>query len=541
MTTDDKSITDDKLIAEALKREQKKLKACKRRHRALERSKGWAVFCFLCLLAVSGGISAGIFYFFEAEYEKEVYEQDLSYSQEYQQWENQIFEEYYGKRQKEKHDAAAAGDSSREDANAYISDLKRAKLGLEEEIFGTLSRFTNTTGYELSEYTIAGDSGNTEIFPGAVLKGDSLFQGSSEYTLLPLERTSMYLTSNQPGDHSAQVEKADLKNVSKVLDECAKKSEGQRAKEWNYYMQTIKSSMELEKDFGIKLPPINLNGLVIKGSGKGEGGIKIEVSSMVIIYRQKFYTVSAEPQKNAVEYFQNGVDLAAFGDYEPAYVSSVDYGRMVVVLVQGKMSEMELSSKVKACIEGVGIESGLTNIFANKDLTCNIFQYGGEQKDVAMNVDNSEKAMDFISVNAPAVNPVPIAYTLKYLTDNAYVPAMVISGRESLVAERDVVKKVTVTASEPVAWENTSEAACILVSSDDTVYEFLWDSSNAGILQGKVAPKSDKDLGEKAQLVLRDCLPNGKNDVEIGSKASTLFGMKIGSKTVTADVAVSAY
>lgn len=541
MNTDDEMITDSKLIAEALKRERKKLRASKRRYRKLKRSKVWAVLCSICLLAVIGGISYGVFCFFRTEYMEQLYEQGVSYSQDYQQWKERTFEDYYKRCLKEKSNAAVSSDGSQEDANAYISALKRAKLGLEEETFGTVSRFTNTTGYELSEYMIAGDSGNTEIFPGAVLKGDSLFQGSADYTLLPLERTSIHLTSNQPGGYSAQVEKADFQNVSKVLDECAKKSEGQRAKEWNYYMQTIKSSLELEIDFGIKIPPINLEGLVIESSRESDGGIKSELSSMVIIYRQTFYTVSAEPQKNAVEYFQNGVDLTAFGDYEPAYVSSVDYGRMVVVLIQGNMSEIELSSRAKACIMGVGMEDGLTNIITNKDLTCNIFQYGGEQKDVAMDVDNSEKVVDFISTDAPVVNPVPIAYTLKYLTDNSYVPAMVISGRESLVAERDMVKKVTIAASEPVVWENISEAACIPVSSDDTVCEFIWDSSNMGVLQGQIIPDSEKKPAGEVQLVLSDCLPNGKNDVEIGSKISTLLGIETGVIPATADVSVSAY
>lgn len=547
-------VTDHEVIAEMLKREQKKLRESKRIYRKLKRSKVWAAFCFICLLAVVGGVSYGVFRYFRTGYTKELYAQELSYSQDYQQWKNHTFEDYYEKCLREEPNAAAANDGG-EDADAYISSLKRQKLGLEEETFGAVSRFTNTTGYELDEYSIAGD-GNSVIFPGAVLKGESLFQGSADYTLLPLERTSMHLTSNQSGGYSEQVEKADFRNVSEVLDECAKKSEGQSAKDWKYYTQVIRSSEELEANLGIKLPED-------LGIEFGYGN-KTETSSIAVIYRQTFYTVSAEPKERPSEYFQGDVDLTVFGDYEPAYVSSVDYGRMILVLIQGEMSEEELGAKVGACIEGVSIGAGLANIQTDTSLDSTIQQFGGKQKDVGMITDTSKKDIglveywktmwngsedtdtienrinDFISTDEPAVNPVPIAYTLKYLTDNSYAPAMVISNRETMLAERSMIKKVRIAASEPVDWENVSDAACVLVSSNDTAYEFIWDSGSIGALQGKVLSDSWKEPQE-VQLELGAYLPSGKKDINIGGRASALLDAIAGIKPVTVDVSISAY
>ncbi len=518
-----------------------RLEQSKYRYRKLKRSKGWAVFCCVCLLVVIAGISGGIFSFFRTEYADKLYTQRLNYSQQYLQWRSRTFADYYDGCLKEKLNSAILSNDNQEELNAYIAALKRAKLGLDVVTLGPVSCFTSTMGHELSEYIIAGND-NTVIFPGAVLKGDSLFKGSTDYTLLPLERTSMFLTSNQSGGYSAQVENVDYRNVSKVLEKCAEKNEGQKAKEWKYYMQVIKSAEELEASLGVKLP-VNQAGIEF-GSTNSE-----EFSSVAVIYSQTFYTVSAEPKKNAVEYFQNGVDPSAFGDYEPAYVSSVDYGRMVVVLIQGNMSAEELGAKVSACIKGVSIETGLANIRTDTSLTSNIFQYGGEQKDVGMIMDTSQKTSsfvekwnefwhgsenrdtvenrinDFICTDAPATNPVPIAYSLKYLTDNSYVPAMVISSQESMLANRDTVKKVTITTDVPVIWENASEVICISVSSDYTAYELIWDSDYMGILQGKAE-------GVDVQLVLGDCLPNGKSNVVIG---------KVLWFDITADVTVSCY
>lgn len=540
---------------EMMKREYIKLKKNNRRYRKLKKGKRRSVFCFLCFLAVIAGISIEVFQYSRAEYVKKLDEQRVGYSQDYQQWKNSILEEQYNRCWEEKLNAALSGNGGQEEINAYLSALKRQELGLSMETLLGISCYTSTTGYELSEYIIAGD-GNTVIFPGAVLKGESLFQGSAEYTLLPLERTPMSFTSNQPGGYTAQAESVDYRNVSEILNSCAKKNEGQTAKEWNYCMQVIRSNEELEATLGIQLP----SGLAGMEFGASE---KTGVSSVAVIYRQTYYTVSAEPKKNAAEYFQNEIDLASFGAYEPVYVSSVDYGRMVVVLIQGNMSAEELGAKVSACINGVSIGAGLTNIRTDTSLTSNIYQYGGEQKDVGMITDSSEKTMgltekwnefwngsegqdtvetrinDFISTDAPAVNPVPIAYTLKYLTDNSYVPAMVISDRKSLFTEQDMGRKVTLTTSEPVLWENTSPIACIPVYSDDTVCEFVWDSDDiTGVLQGKVVSDPGASIGD-IRLVPGNYLPNGKNGVVLGNYSkNALFYEMI---PVTVDVVISSY
>lgn len=446
------------IMEEMYKRECKKLKESKRRYRKFRRNQIWSGICFTCFLAVIAGITIEFFCFCRAGYIEKSEEQRQSCSQDYEQWQNRIFEDYFNRYREEELKAVLSGDGSPEDINTYITALKRQKLGRDVTTLRKISCITNTTGYELSEYIIAGD-GNTVIFPGAVLKGDSLFQGTADYTLLPLERNDMSLTSNQPGGYSAQVENVNYQSVSEILNRCADKNEGQSAKEWNYYMQVIKSREELEANLGIQLPS-NLAGMEFGDSEK------MELSSVAVIFRQTYYTVSVEPKREAAEYFANVTDLAVFGEYEPAYVSSVDYGRMVVVLIQGNMSEEELSAKVSACIKIVDIEAGLTNIRTDASLTSNIFQFGGEQKDVGILTDTTEKTSglagwwnellngsknrdtvetrinDFISTDAPAVNPVPIAYTLKYLSDNSYVPAMVILDREIAFEERDTVENV---------------------------------------------------------------------------------------------------
>ncbi|MCM1408951.1 MAG: thiol-activated cytolysin family protein [Lachnospiraceae bacterium] len=521
---------------------KKKQKQLNKKHRKLRRSRHWARFVCLIVLAVLAAESIRIYLMQEARHAASQQETEQEYTTEYWQWKTNAFKSYYDSQINERQQAAGRLNASdHAGMNAYIASLDRVVKGLRTETAGLITCFTDTQTYDLNGYTIAG-GGNAVIFPGAVLKGDSLFQGTADYTLLPLERTAIHLTSSQAGGTSAKIEDASYRGVMDFLDSCAGKNEGQAAREWNYYMQTYRNSTELKASLGVELP--------------GTGGFELgstnhtEVSSVAVIYRQVYYTVNAEPQKSAAEYFRDGADPAAFGDYEPAYVSSVDYGRMVVVLVQGNMSAEELGAKVSGCIKGVDISAGLNSILEESDIEYRLFQYGGEQKDAGMITDSSQKTLgivgqweeflhgsedkadlqtrvnDFIRTDAPTTNPVPIGYTLKYLTDNSFVPAMMVTGRKTMLAEEDAVRRVKITTDLWVDWDEAAMAnTSIYVTEKDDAYEyeFLWDSDGLGMLQGQVSITYDSWLGSSTFT---------------GEARLNLKGLSYGTNNITMDIDV---
>lgn len=535
----------------------KQIKWSESEYRKMRRSKRWVFFLCFFLAAVVVGVSVN-------RIKKLTHDEEDAwlryYKNQYNAWETKTIDEYYDKvKEKRRLQADKLSENNRDEINAYIASLDRVVDGVRFDTVDFVTRFTDTDIYELQKYTMGGVS--TTIFPGAVLKGDSLFQGTADYTLLPLERTPMRLASNQIGGNSEELVNVSNQGVMAFLDHCAAKNEGQAAKEWSYYMQAFRTSKELKASLGIEIP--DMGGFSLDQTNR------METSSVAVIYKQLHYTVSAEPQKTAADYFQTGSDMAALGDYEPAYVSSVDYGRMIVVLVQGNMSTQELGAKVGACIEGVNISAGLTNICMNSEITSHIFQYGGEQRDAGLITDTSEKKMgvvdkwnefwngsedrgtvenrinDFIQSDAPATNSVPMGYTLKYLTDNSFVPAMMVTGRESFSFPADhVIKKVTISTNYPVNWDNSDMVGMQIATSeneDSYRYEFLWDSNGADLLKGET------DYGNDGAVELRisEYLPEGKDRVAIGyiktDDDSVLGFSEPKPHDVYADVLISGY
>ena len=497
------------------------------------------------------------------------------YEAEYIQWKAGEIKSYYGKyveKNRNTRQIAATGlnEGSRDEINSYIASLDRVEKGLSTENIGPITCLTDTQTYDFSNYTIAGN--NTVIFPGAVVKGDSLFQGTADYTLLSMDRTPVYLTSDQAGGNSAEIKDVSYRGTVEFINNCAEKNEGEVAKEWTYYMHVFNSSKELTASLGIELP-------IVGGLDFGSTS-KTEVSNVAVVYRQIYYTVGVEPKKSAADYFQGDLDMAATGDYEPAYISSVDYGRMVIVLIQGEMSSSELSAKVSACIKGVGISAGLANICMDSQIDSRIFQYGGEQKDAGMITDTTQKTQgivdrwnefwygsddketvenrinDFICTDAPATNPVPVGYTLKYLSDNSFVPAMMVTGQETMLAEQGDIKRVKITTDVPVVWDKTGGTDYMSMSLPVSLasyyqYEFLWNSGGSGMLQGTILlwEEWEEELQRvEVQLNLADCLPYGGKNVAIGgvnSEKPVGYGIlshyEVHTEPIEVDVVISDY
>lgn len=487
----DKKVTEVSGVEETY---QDKLKRnYEREKKALHDARDSRMWAYLCCVLLSVGIvvlSLGALYVVrqvevgqlaeqqtarqEAEAALQAEKEHLAQEQEaaLQVWKEQTFQDVWANYSRRLAvSSTVLGSDNREELNQYIASLKRHAASEGEIIkLGEIPFYQSSWIYNMNmdKYVLA-DGSNTVIFPGAVLKGDSLCQGTSSYTLLPLERTDMHLTSTQlVGGEPRLVENPSYRTVSEVLKTYAKQNEGSQSQDMNYFMQSIHSLDELKFSLGVQLP-----GVVGISFGAGTSQ---DISSLLINYIQTYYTVDAQPQPSAVDYFREGTDMAALGDYEPAYVATVDYGRMVTVLVQSSMSSSELKASVETCVKGLNIGADIANLSENENLTLRLSVSGGKMIDLnefmGNSVDNQPKAEKeekkgwwifgnknkkdeteedktsepdlatrinaAINTNAPTTNPVPIAYTLKYLSDNSFVP-VIVSKEESVTLDTELM------------------------------------------------------------------------------------------------------
>lgn len=531
-----------------LKRAQKQLEKEKRK-----RIRARVVGVFLCVLVLLGTVCIIVVGMLKESIEESEREELLL--SEYKQKEEELYapiqtlQDQIKLLKKEKIEngdiiqveSTVLSSDNKEELNSYVASLKRHSMQtVELKKQGDEQYYQLTRKYDVGEYTIM-DSGNPIIFPGAILRGDSLFQGALDYTLVSAQRTPMKLVSNQQNASVVEVQDVSYGTVMDALKSYHKASSGEQAKMWTYYLQSLESTEQLELSLGVKAKSVGLN----FGNKQAE-----KTSTVAIIYKQIYYSVNAEPLKSAADYFQTGTDFDKLGSYEPAYVSSVDYGRMIVVFVTGNMEMSELSAGLEASIQGVGIGAAISNIKENNELQLRVLQFGGKSanineilegegkteglKDKINKLFNGSEGIESLEqritncldMNGELLNPVPLSYSLKYLSDNAVVPTMFIE-KENLVAANDArTVKISLTSGEYDAVPGTlqldvPDAAGMIVSGNTiTISEegktdgeivLIWDKTCTSPIIGTFN-------GKTITLDLHDSSKNTELEIELASE-----------------------
>lgn len=153
-------------------------------------------------------------------------------------------------------------------------------------------------------------------------------------------------------------------------------------------------------------------------------------SYVMVAFRQHIYNVSIDP-KHYSNWIMGDIDVKDMGEYEPLYISSVDYGRVGYVFVQTNKSVEEVRKMVKASLE---VAVKYVDASANAEYTSEfqrLFQEGkvkvkisGGPVELANKVDNYESFVKFVQMpNAEniAKTSVPISYKVRRLKDNTEV------------------------------------------------------------------------------------------------------------------------
>lgn len=400
-------------------------------------------------------------------------------------------------------------EDTRKELDAYIASLSRhPSQRVARRQFDGIPYYEVVHKYDLGQYLLS-DASNSTIYPGAILRGDSLMQGPANYALVSQERAPLKLVCSHDGS-SIQLENVSYGTVTEAIGQLWNESNRQYAQNWDYSLRSIRNEEELNLSLGIGVGSTNVSvklGLDLSHT---------ETSSTVAItFTETYFTVSAEPLKNATEYFQTGCDLKSLGAYEPAYVSSVDYGRRLVVLVTTEMSEDELKASLGANIKCVDIGADIGYIRRKIDSGCKIYCYGGDSAKTLQAINQNEsdgglkgwwdkliygKASDISNLNQmittddSLINPVPLAYHLNYLSDNSSVPATVILNDDIVLAETARLVTLTLEGNLPGTFKLSDSADAIgYVVNTDSIQidkkgntsgeiQFIWDSSTSAPL-----------------------------------------------------------
>jgi thiol-activated cytolysin len=165
----------------------------------------------------------------------------------------------------------------------------------------------------------------------------------------------------------------------------------------------------------------------------------VDTHYVLISFRQKLYSASIDPKYYA-DWIKGGINIAECGNYEPLYISNVDYGRTAYVLFETSLSTQQLYSKVTASLTAsYGAVSGSVDTEftsdAKKTFSENKFKAyifggplnGGVITDLAGLNDFLKKptALELVA------SSVPISYTVRRLKDNTEVAVRSVYTEES--------------------------------------------------------------------------------------------------------------
>lgn len=283
---------------------------------------------------------------------------------------------------------------------------------------------------------------NGVIFPGALVVGNQgMLDGAP--TPLSLGRAPMTLRLDLPGigsNGNIDVNNPNNSEVNALLDDAlewwndnAYQQGYVNASNSSYQAATSYSSTQLSMDIGLN---------VAWASGDFASQLNYETSTerrvASIAFKQVFYTVTMNTPSSPGNVFSSDVRLSDVqsvlnAETPPAYVSSVSYGR--ILMLRMETTNMDTSIDLRAVLEyssGVNSASGDINVTFDEIIqnsSISLVSIGGNAE-VALssintaNIEDGPGSLNHVITGENAVysrdNPgVPIAYTIRYLKDNS--------------------------------------------------------------------------------------------------------------------------
>ncbi len=165
----------------------------------------------------------------------------------------------------------------------------------------------------------------------------------------------------------------------------------------------------------------------------------VDTKYVLISFRQKLYSASIDP-KYYKDWIKGGINPLECGEYEPLYISNVDYGRTAYILFETNLSKQDLFTKITAELSA---SYGVGTLKADSEFTAEAKRLFSENKFKAYVYGgplNGFLVTDLASFKDFLTKPtaeelvggsVPISYTVRRLKDNTEVAVRTIYREET--------------------------------------------------------------------------------------------------------------
>lgn len=299
-------------------------------------------------------------------------------------------------------------------------------------------RVTVQKSYHIAPMSVVSETMSDVIYPGSIIRGDEFMNAKYSPVTLRNDFEPVELSVTLNGK-DIKVSKSVMPTLSQVRQARNDLIAGQMDKIGGQYIPAIiqydNHEITTEESFKRSLK-IHASIEVVGGIAKGSFGYDESKSSntqekyVMIAFRQFLYNMAIDP-KHYSKWIKGDVDTQDMGEYEPLYISSVDYGRTGYILLKTTQTAEEAKKIIEAAVS-VAIKYGkgeaslkysedFTKLFSEKRITIKIV---GGPAELAAGVNSPESFADFIK--APKAEELiassaPIAYKVRRLRDNTEV------------------------------------------------------------------------------------------------------------------------
>ena len=271
------------------------------------------------------------------------------------------------------------------------------------------------------------------IYPGSILRGGDFLEGEHNPITVNNPKEIILSATFQGKDLPVTIPSLPTPSQARQsVNDLVRKNENNMSYDsTGAYMTFISNEVttieSFNKTFGIHAKVEILSGIVKGSFSYTESKLNRNSKKYVLIkVRQMFYSISVDP-KNANQWG----DLENLGEYEPVYISSVDYGRVAHILVETDETLDETTKTIKAAIGakfgkvggelGATAETKVSKLFKENKITVMIAGGPLSMSKSVTDLDSFKEFLTMPSTKDLVNSAVPIGYKVRTLKDNREV------------------------------------------------------------------------------------------------------------------------
>lgn len=315
-----------------------------------------------------------------------------------------------------------------------ISPFPERKVidSLSSNIYSPVSRASSiTTFYEQAkgfEEQLLFSDDKSVFYPGALFRAKSVIEG--EYTPIVADRQPIIISTDLQGkdDPTIIVHDPSLSTVRKAINELISRHFNAPAANLTYSIEDVYDKAHLKIAMGG-----NYKGAVNAVEASAGFSFDKEKNRFLVKVQQVFYELSIDAPKQASDFFIKEFDYQGeLGEDKPLYISSVKYGRILLLGIETTMSKKDAEAKLQASVLsgkiGVNAEAAYEDLLKESTIKGRVL--GGNAKLGAIASIGLEQVKKFIEEGATlsTENPgAPIAYKFKELGTNRAFKTVIYS------------------------------------------------------------------------------------------------------------------